>query len=436
MESAKDTESQILMKVPGEVPEKSKDSRHQKHSKPKRSIRSKTPQKKQESQSKCIDEETNGNKAGKAVENLNGNKNGNKNGEQSENGAGEMDVQVILKDIQINEDKKIINEEKVAHDTNESNKAVEKRPEQMDTTQQPEKEQKDKEVVEMEPLVLSDEADPELQLLVESSDNDDLGRSSSPLLNRCITRRSYTRNIPTPKTPKVVDTEENEAAQEDTSSQKKSSPKNVSPQKTPKVIEPVEKEAIPEDTSSQDTSAQNEERFDESAMDSLKSTSTDSSMKVEIGGDSTRLNFSDINNSFEHDSSYLDHLKERRLVSRRPIRCAEDYRRRVLKNAQNANLPFEQLNIGVKRKDRSLSPEESKKLRLDTSSFGSFFASPFASLKNRLKRDERPSSTPELLGYKDDRSNLHFNDNLDDVGKIEEAHEAEEEEKRNWCLLM
>lgn len=253
------------------------------------------------------------------------------------------------------------------------------------------------ETVEMDSLILCvDEPDPELQF-DDNSDDLESGKSS-PIL-RCLTRRSQTRNIPTPKTPKSVvdDVEE----------------KNPVPPATPEVEETPKK---PENDS----------------VDSFNS------VKVEVGGDSTRLNCSE--SGFLDDSAYLNASRERslsetlrNLSSRRTIRpISTDYRKQALQNRNSLQLNDNLERVhGLKRKERSETPEDRKKFKIDTSSLFTRFTSPLISLKNKF-RINIPSSTPKLTGFqaKDDDLSL----NKEDLGDCIEGTEVED--KKNWCTVM
>ncbi|CAH1112549.1 unnamed protein product [Psylliodes chrysocephalus] len=452
------------------TPEKPKETHNHKNTKSKRSSRSRTPQKKLEDPKvlhmtlKRMDEELNGKKVKEEkMESRNGESQKIENGEkledteqvedkeQVENGEkvgkeekvvkgetfikGEKVVKgdQVVKGEKVVKGKKVENGEKspkvdltketengepakietVRESTSEAENDLEKPidngfngfKEVISTEPEKPGKQDSKETVEMDPLVISDEIDAELQFLEENSDKD--SGKGSPLMTRCATRRSYTRNIPTPKTPKLPD-------------QETDSEKNSTVDQSEEICNLPNDIPIPKTDNPNDT------------KDSLDT--ENASIKVEVGSDSTRLDFSEINNSTEHDLSYLNSLRDRGLSSRRPIRGSEDYRKRVLKNTYNKsdlNILYDEVSTGVKRKNRSMTPEDSKKIRIDSPGYRTFFTSPFASIKNKFKTDVQ-SSTPELLGYKDDRSHLHFNDNLD-LAKIEEAGD---EEKKSWCSLM
>ncbi|KAJ8920054.1 hypothetical protein NQ315_011707 [Exocentrus adspersus] len=241
--------------------------------------------------------------------------------------------------------------------------------------------QVDAETVEMDPLVITDEPDPELQF----DENSDLeSGKGSPVISRCMTRRSQTRNIPTPKTPKLVD---------------------------------------------QEADSEKETDLNDSCeyMDSINYSTT-----VEVGSDATRLDY--IEHHDLEDSSYINSSREkslsetlRGLSARRPIRPLNDYRTRVLRsNQEKAGLNASYSSFaGVKRKSRSSSPEERKKFRTDSPGLNSLFSSPLANIRNRFKSD-LPSSTPKLLGYRDTGGEMHYNADF----------ENGDDEKKSWCSIM
>ncbi|KAJ8974031.1 hypothetical protein NQ317_001819 [Molorchus minor] len=262
------------------------------------------------------------------------------------------------------------------------------------------------ETIEMDPLIISDEVDPELQF-DETSDME--SGKGSPVIPRCRTRRSQTRNIPTPKTPKSVE--------QDVDSEKNS-------------IVPTTTDLIENNTDLPKT-----DKLD----DTQDSAETDNlSTRAEAGGDITRMDFIENHNSYLTDDSYLNASRERSLSetlrslsARRPIRPLDDYRRRAIRINQersDLNMPFESEHIatGQKRKNRSTTPEDRKKFKSDSPS--SLFSSPLATLRNKFRSD-LPSSTPKLLGYRDGQSELHFNDEQNMVYNGDD-------EKKSWCSIM
>ncbi|XP_019868924.2 uncharacterized protein LOC109597625 [Aethina tumida] len=247
---------------------------------------------------------------------------------------------------------------------------------------------------EMEPLVLiSDEPDPELQF----EDSDHESGKSSPL-TRCKTRRSQTRNIPTPKTPKSLENDQD-------------SEKNSLAPPTPEHILEIE-------------SNKSTPRGGDNLEVSYASIDFNSSTRAVAGSDTTRLNF-ELEESM--GEAYLESCKNRslrNLSARRPIRpMNEDYLKRAIRNNQE-NASDQQ---GVKRKDRSESPEETKKMKLENPGLMNMLSTPFTSIKNKFK-SEAQSSTPTLTAYKDTTNGL-FTDNQIEV-------EDGLADKKSWCTIM
>lgn len=246
--------------------------------------------------------------------------------------------------------------------------------------------------VEMDPLVI-DEPDPEL-IFEESSDLES-GKGSPALVMRCKTRRSLTRNIPTPKTPKAEDTEE-------------------------------EQEQI------------DEEDEEEEEKDLNETTGENVSTKAEVGSDSTRLEYMDKNTSLE-SNPFIASTKNksfgetlRHLSTRRTIRPIGDYRR-PRSERNNIDSPYptrnsvERLSVGRKRKNSTDSTDDGKRFKADSPWFFSRF-SPLGSFRNPFRGD-LASSTPKLTGYKDDK--LLIEDELVNS----KVHEVGSGEKR-WCVIM
>ena len=262
----------------------------------------------------------------------------------------------------------------------------------------------------MDPLVVTDEPDPEL-VFEENSDLES-GRES-PVLSRCKTRRSLTRNIPTPKTPK---------GEED----------------LPKIDEDTPKmdEDTPED------SRDGEEPREELNV-TFESCSENVSTKVQVGGDSTRLSYTESN--FE-TNSFLQEAKNksfgetlRRLSTRRTIRpISDDYRKRLLMTnlekgdfvgAYPSRNSVERVSaVGIKRKNSEGEEEFIKRFKSDSPGFFTRFTSPLASIRNTFRGDI-PSSTPKLTGYKDEKCLL------EEDGINSQMHEVKDGERR-WCSIM
>lgn len=155
------------------------------------------------------------------------------------------------------------------------------------------------EQIELEPLADEpDEPEPELQF----DENSDLeSGKNSPAVSRCTTRRSQIRNVPTPRTPRLIAPEQKEA-------------------ETFEIKEPVEVEPEVEAEVLQSSQTVN---------DSLESiNSEDVSTFVAVGSDATRINFMQ-ERTFDGEvySPFLKSLKEgknnsslHRLSTRRSIR--------------------------------------------------------------------------------------------------------------------
>nr|CAI5863564.1 unnamed protein product [Callosobruchus analis] len=211
------------------------------------------------------------------------------------------------------------------------------------------------EVTDMDPLLIADE--PEAELQFEETSDIESGKNS-PVV-RCDTRRSLTRNIPTPKTPKSPEVDLDSKCSTPTNQQQNGC---------------------------------------DGGSDDVSNDSTDThnaSIKAVDGGDVTRLEFD--------DSAYLNATRERSLSetlrslsARRPIRGSDDYRKMALRRARGkADLEAEdgdeedwsvRVGGGIKRKGRSVTPdEERKKFKAEggASPGGSLFGSPLAILRNR-----------------------------------------------------
>lgn len=322
------------------------------------------------------------------------------------------------------ESKKLINQEKKEEIKHNQEKKETKKAE-TSKKETPKKEKKDKgkteataqinepdtETVEMDPLVITDEADPELQF-DENSDVE--SGKGSPVIPRCATRRSQTRNIPTPKTPKSVD--------QDVDSEKNSATH------TPTAD-------VDNDVDSLKTDNLNDSC---EYMDTINL-----STKAEVGSDATRLDYIEHHNSNFEESSYVSASREkslsetlRGLSARRSIRPLDDYRRRVLRSNQeksSLNMGYtshdsvEQVSTGIKRKGRSITPEDRKKFKIDSPDTNSLFSNSFANIRNKFKSD-LPSSTPKLLSYRDANNRLRYSD--------EDNFENGDDEKKSWCSIM
>ncbi|CAH1969592.1 unnamed protein product [Acanthoscelides obtectus] len=256
------------------------------------------------------------------------------------------------------------------------------------------------EVTDMDPLLIADE--PEAELQFEETSDIESGKNS-PVV-RCATRRSLTRNIPTPKTPKSPEMDGDSKCSTPTNQQQNGC------------------EAGSEDVSNDSTDTHN------------------ASTRAVAGGDTSQLEFD--------DSAYLTASRERSLTetlrslsARRPIRGSDEYRKMALRRARGkADLEGNDgdeedwsVRVGgsVKRKGRSITPDEDrKKFKAEgrASPSGSLFGSPLAVLRNRFLGD--CSSTPKLLGYRDARYNLAYGEMPNENGV------NGDDEKKSWCSVM
>jgi hypothetical protein len=260
---------------------------------------------------------------------------------------------------------------------------------------------------EMDPLIVSDEPDPEL-VFEENSSEVESGKES-PVLTRCKTRRSITRNIPTPKTPKSLE-EDEETAQ----------------------------------TESDNKDGDNHEELNVT----FESCSENTSTKAVAGGDSTRLEYYiDKEASNLESNSFLQGNKNktfgealRHLSTRRTIRpISNQYRKRLLQTNLDKNLSatypsrnsVERISsVGIKRKSCSEGEEEhGKRFKTDSPGFFSKFTSPLASIRNTFRSD-LPSSTPKLTAYKDDKFLL------EDDAVNSQLCEVNNGGERRWCSIM
>lgn len=283
----------------------------------------------------------------------------------------------------------------------------------------------------MEPLILNvEEAEPELEF-DENSESD--SHKDSPNSVRCKTRRSQTRNIPTPKTPKSIpsDTEET-TAQEIlvTTSEIEITNGETNTNSAPtEMIIVLEEEILSVDENTADTNDSSQ------SLDNV-------SMKVEVGSDSTRnIETTLCEDTVMDPNSFLNLAKEksftetlRRMSSRRPIRSTQNYQKaeNFIPLPLNRNMslrPSVERISGVKRKNRSETPENKKKPKIDASGFFSYISSPINNIKNKFLKSDVPSSTPKLTGYKDkifEKANVSKIDaELDDIPA-----------DKKWCVLM
>lgn len=219
-----------------------------------------------------------------------------------------------------------------------------------------------------------DETEPELQF-DENSDRD------SPA-SRCLTRRSHVRNMPTPKTPKLF--QESEA---------------LTP--TP-------------------------EEVDLSQSDNL-------STEAVAGNDTTRANFTV--HEEQQPSEFLKSLKDKSLSE--TLRSISSRRSVHSRHITRSDLHFpypkrasvESIS-GLKRKHRTPSPEDNKRVKRDSGGLLSYIKSPVFGVRHHFSKD-LPSSTPKLTGFRNKNSLL----DSEEISKIKlEVEDAQPEKK--WCSIM
>lgn len=282
---------------------------------------------------------------------------------------------------------------------------------------------------EMEPLLLeTEEVDPEL----EFDENSDVDSQKSSPANRCKTRRSQTRNIPTPKTPKVTD-----ANNDDKSSECSDKPSVVTVQTSEITDTESEVSVFKSVTDIYDPKEKLLGKNSEE-LDSFQNIST----KAVVGSDTTRnVDLSLYPDEELEFSPFLSQSRERSvgetlklLSSRRSIKSTKDYTLQNNKKDYKTLPPpltrkaFEK-SSGTKRKNAD-TPEYSKRFKSESPHLLSYISSPIANFKNRFVKSEIPSSTPKLTGYKS--KNLFDNTN---VSKIS-LNETEDAAEKKWCTIM
>lgn len=237
-----------------------------------------------------------------------------------------------------------------------------------------------KEVSDVAEELEPDETEPELQF-DENSDRDS-GKNSPA--SRCLTRRSHVRNVPTPKTPKLL-------AEIDTPP-------------TP----------IPEEGDDEDLSTQ-----------------------AVAGNDTTRANFT-VNEEEQQPSEFFKSLKDKSLSetlrgisSRRTIHSRHEQHL----SRTEFHLPYpkrasvESIS-GMKRKGRSPSPEDNKRIKRDSMGLLSYIRSPVFGVRHHFSKD-LPSSTPKLTGFRNKNSLL----DSEEISKIRLDVDDDQQEKK-WCSIM
>ncbi|GJQ80371.1 hypothetical protein Trydic_g12234 [Trypoxylus dichotomus] len=272
--------------------------------------------------------------------------------------------------------------------------------------------------------------DPELEF-DDGSDVD--SQNSSPVI-RCRTRRSQTRNIPTPKTPKTIDSNVDDKISE--CSDKPSvvtvpTPEVTDTESEVSVFKPV--------TDVYDTNKKLFGKNSDEDFDSFENMST----KAVVGNDTTRNIDLSAHPEDEFElSPFLIQSRERSvgetlklLSARRSIKSSKDYTLQNSNKRDYKTLPllskrnmFEKIG-GVKRKNND-SSDYPKRFKSESPHLLSYISSPIVNIKNRFGKSEIPSSTPKLTSYK---SKTVF-DNTN-VSKIT-LNETGETTEKKWCTIM
>lgn len=234
-----------------------------------------------------------------------------------------------------------------------------------------------------------DETEPELQF----DENSDNSGKNSPA-SRCLTRRSHLRNLPTPKSPSV---------------------------NTPT--------PSPED--------QEETKTDLNLGREFLVISDDLSIRAEPGNDTTRANFTVDDEDLQEPSEFFKSLKDkslsqtlRGLSSRRSISLRHAHITRSEFNVPYPKRASVESISGIKRKQRSPSPEDNKRTKREGGGLLSYIRSPVFGVRHHFNKD-LTSSTPKLTGFRNKNSLLDG----EEIDKIKlEVEDAQPEKK--WCSIM
>ncbi|KRT79643.1 hypothetical protein AMK59_7621 [Oryctes borbonicus] len=283
---------------------------------------------------------------------------------------------------------------------------------------------------EMEPLVLeTEDIDPELEF-DEGSDID--SQSSSPII-RCRTRRSQARNIPTPKTPRTIDSNGDDKTSEC------SDKPSVVAVATPEVTDTESEVSVFKPVTDVYGSKKLFEKISEEEFDSFQNMST----KAIAGNDTTRnVDLSSYpDNEFEY-SPFVIQSRERSvgetlklLSARRSIKSSKEYTLQKADVRDYRTLPprpkrstLDKIS-GLKRKN-SDSPDYPKRFKSEPPRLLSYISSPIVNIKNHFAKSEIPSSTPKLTGYKS--KNVFDNTNVSKITLNETGEIAE----KKWCTVI
>lgn len=309
---------------------------------------------------------------------------------------------------------------------------------------------------ELEPLVVDSE---EQELQFDDNSDIDSHKGSPVLTNRCATRRSQTRNIPTPKTPRVNDQNGEEKEQIEVPNEQNgcvAEKQDAIDNKEHHKQEDAESNTLVLDANMEtpppteenlsvhfpDGEVKQSEINDKNSINlSVESCESALSTQVNVGGDVTR----EVDLTLPDENSFLNTAKDltvvetlRRMSSRRGIRSgSSDYRRTLLKSQaekydnllQQQRASMERIT-STKRKTRSKTPENPKRFKTESSpGFFSYISSPLSMLRNRFSSGESMSaSTPKLTGYREQEA-------MEDpeLSKIEDS-KAPVDKKR--CVIM
>lgn len=251
------------------------------------------------------------------------------------------------------------------------------------------KENGEKDASDAEKELEPDETEPELQF----DENSDNSGKNSPA-SRCLTRRSHLRNVPTPKSP-IVTTPTPTPEDEETKSDQKTSP-------------------------------------DDSFV-----SSDDLSTQAEPGNDTTRANFTANDEEPQHPSEFFKSLKDRSygetlrgLSSRRTISLRHPHLTRPEFTVPYPKRASVESISGMKRKRRSPSPEDNKKVKHEGGGLLSYIKSPVFGVRHHFGKD-LPSSTPKLTGFRNKNSLL----DVEELDKINLEVDGTGPEKK-WCSIM
>lgn len=166
--------------------------------------------------------------------------------------------------------------------------------------------------------------------------------------------------------------------------------------------------------------------------------SEDLSTQAQPGSDSTRANFTaNEEEPPQQPSEFFKTLKDRSygetlrgLSSRRTISLRHPHITRPEFSVPYPKRASVESISGVKRKHRSPSPEENKRVKREGGGLLSYIKSPVFGVRHHFSKD-LPSSTPKLTGFRNKNSLLDG----EELDKIKLEVEVEQPEKK-WCSIM